>query len=348
MSLGPIMMDLAGHRIAPEERELLLHPLVGGVILFSRNFEDPDQLEDLVYDIHELRQPRLIVAVDHEGGRVQRFRKGFTRLPPVARLGELYDTDRAHALDMAEVSGWLMAAELRSLGVDISFAPVVDLGRGVSGVIGDRALHRKPETVSDLAHAYMRGMHMAGMSATIKHFPGHGAVRADSHLELPRDDRPFVDIEPEDMLPFERMIHFGAEAVMMAHVVYPQVDPLPASFSRHWIQDVLRRRMGFQGVVFSDDLSMEGAAVMGGYGDRARAALEAGNDMLPVCNHPEGVAAIIDDLGQYDDPAAHMRLVRMHGRGDLTPMTLFGSKEWRAAVRAVQSYDHGNSLELEV
>ena len=348
MSLGPIMMDLAGSDIRPDEREMLRHPLIGGVILFTRNYEDPEQLENLTEELHALRDPRLIVAVDHEGGRVQRFRKGFTRLPPVALLGALHDEKPAHAVDMAEVGGWLMAAELRALGVDMSFAPVVDLGRGVSGVIGDRAFHRNPETVAKLAHAYQRGMRMAGMAATLKHFPGHGGVRADSHLELPRDERGRADIELTDLIPFERLIHQGVEAVMTAHVVFPQVDALPATFSCVWIRDWLRGRLGFQGAIFGDDLSMQGAAALGGHADRARAALEAGCDMTPVCNHPEGVAEILDDLGAYEDPAGQLRLARMHGKGRMAPSRLWGSPEWRAAVRAVQSYDAVGSDELEV
>ena len=348
MSLGPIMMDLAGAGIRPEEREMLLHPLVGGVILFTRNYEDPDQLESLVMDLHALRDPHLIVAVDHEGGRVQRFRKGFTRLPPVALLGELYGRDPAHAEEMAEVSGWLMAMELRVLGVDMSFAPVADLGRGVSGVIGDRAFHRDPEVVAVLAHAYRRGMRMAGMAATVKHFPGHGGVKADSHLALPRDGRKSADIELADLVPFERLIHQGVEAIMTAHVAFPEVDALPVTFSRIWIRNWLRGRLGFEGVVFGDDLSMRAAAVVGGYADRACAALEAGCDMTPVCNHPEGVAEILDHIGGYADPASQLRLVRMHGKGQVSRDELWRSSEWRGAVRAVQSYDFAGSAELEV
>ncbi|MGB1110505.1 MAG: beta-N-acetylhexosaminidase, partial [Gammaproteobacteria bacterium] len=334
MSLGPLMVDLVGTELSPTEREMLMHPLVGGVILFTRNFADPDQVDDLVRDIHALRDPHLIVAVDQEGGRVQRFRKGFTRLPPVNTLGRLFDRDPDHALDMAEVTGWLMASELRAVGVDISFAPVVDLARGVSGVIGDRAFHHSPAVIDRIAQSYVRGMRMGGMAATLKHFPGHGSVPEDSHLVLPHDSRRLADMRLSDMLPFERMIHREVEAVMMAHVVYPDVDDQPASFSRVWIHDILRGELGFQGAVFSDDLSMGGAEVMGGPADRARAALEAGCDMLPICNHPEAAMAVIDDLRQYDNPASHMRLIRMHGRGNVNPGRLFGSREWRAAVKA--------------
>jgi beta-N-acetylhexosaminidase len=209
MTLGPLMLDVAGCELCAEDRELLQHPAVGGVILFTRNYESPQQVRALVDEIHALRDPRLLVAVDQEGGRVQRFRDGFTHLPPLACLGRIYDTDRPRAKHLARVTGWLMASELRAVGVDISFAPVLDLDYGVSTVIGNRALHRRPEIVAELAAAYQGGMHDAGMAATGKHFPGHGAVAADSHVDLPVDERRFEDIEQWDMVPFRRMIDAG-------------------------------------------------------------------------------------------------------------------------------------------
>ncbi len=342
------MIDLAATALSAEDRELLAHPLVGGVILFTRNYTDPAQLTALIADIHAVRQPRLLVAVDHEGGRVQRFRAGLTRLPAVALFGELYDHDPRRARQLAETGGWLMAVELRALGVDFSFAPVLDLNLGVSSVIGDRAFHRRPDVVAELAQAYMRGMQHAGMAATGKHFPGHGGVRADSHLELPIDTRRYEDILVEDLLPFERMIGNGLAAVMPAHVVYSQVDPLPAGFSPFWIGEVLRKRLGFQGVVFSDDLHMKAAGVAGDYVARAQAALQAGCDMVLVCNDHTGAVQILDGLTHDNDPVAQMRLARMHGRHPITRVTLQYDPAWEEAVKSLEGLDNAPWLELDV
>jgi beta-N-acetylhexosaminidase len=337
MSLGPVMIDVQGLALDAAERERLAHPLVGGVILFARNYAAPDQVEALISEIHALREPQLLVAVDHEGGRVQRFREGFTRLPAMARLGELYDDNRKRAKRLAESCGWLMARELRAVGVDFSFAPVLDLDRGISRVIGDRAFHANPQVVADIAHSLMIGMGRAGMAATGKHFPGHGGVEADSHLAVPVDERDFADIFAEDILPFERMIHFGLAAIMPAHVIYPRVDVQPAGFSRFWLQEVLRHRLEFQGVIFSDDLSMEGAKVAGGVVDRARAALAAGCDMVLVCNDPQAAEQVLDGLGPFDDPVSTLRLVRMHGRHPVSRAALARDEAYRQAVRMVQN-----------
>ena len=346
MGHGPVMLDLRGTEITPEERELLRHPATGGVILFARNYAAPDQLYRLVRSIHELRAPSLIVAVDQEGGRVQRFREGFTRLPPPGRYGQLYDADRARGLDTARLAGWLMAAELRACGVDLSFAPVLDLDRGVSSVIGDRAFHRDPEAVAELARAWVQGVHDAGMQAVGKHFPGHGGVAADSHCELPVDGRPLVDIELEDLVPFERLVGHGLGGIMPAHVVYRQADPRPAGYSAFWIRDVLRARLGFQGVVFSDDLTMAAAAVEGGYAERARAALEAGCDMILVCNAPEGAAAVLRALEGYADPVAQSRIAHVHARGGRDWPHLRADAQWRDAVRRLAQLDAPPDLEL--
>ncbi|CAK0781729.1 beta-N-acetylhexosaminidase [Gammaproteobacteria bacterium] len=348
MSLGPVMVDIEGTTLMAEDRELLRHPQVGGIILFSRNYTSPEQLQALLAEVHALRNPRLLVAVDHEGGRVQRFREGFTRLPAVARLGEIYDLDPRRALRLADLAGWLMAAELRAVGVDFSFAPVLDLGKGVSTVIGDRAFHATPQGVARLAQAYVTGMQRAGMAATGKHFPGHGAVAADSHLALPVDERSFDEIVAEDLYPFRTLIAHGLAGIMPAHVVYPQIDPAPAGFSRFWLQEVLRTRMGFQGVIFSDDLSMVGAEGVGGYGARAHAALEAGCDMVLVCNRRVGAVEVLHALEGYDRPLTHLRLVRMHGREGIDPIQLRRESAWRTAVVELTHAldDPGLSLDL--
>ena len=343
LPLGPIMMDLEGTELTAQEREVLRHPLIGGLILFARNYVDPQQLTALIRAVKALRDPQLIVAVDQEGGRVQRLRKGFTRLPAVAKLGVLYERDPDHALDMCEVSGWLMASELRAVGVDISFAPVCDLAHADSEVMAGRAFHALPESVSMLASAYARGMRMGGMPATAKHFPGHGGVAEDSHHVTPVDRRDYRALAQRDLKPFDHLIGQGIEAVMAAHVLFPAVDARPASMSRVWLRDILRGRLQFSGAVFSDDVSMGGAVAYGAYAERARMMLEAGCDMLPVCNHPEGVTQIIDELGGMDHTEAQSRLLAMRGRGAVTLETLFGSRQWRAAVLAVQAYGAGEA-----
>lgn len=346
MSLGPLMIDLAGVEMTAEEKEVLAHPLVGGVILFTRNYESPEQLMALTSEIHTIREPRLLVSVDHEGGRVQRFRKGFTELPPMRIFGELYDNDRKKARHLAEITGWIMASELLSTGVDFSFAPVLDVDVGVSSVIGDRSFHKSPEVVADLAHNFMIGMKKAGMAATGKHFPGHGHVEADSHVAIPVDEREYQDIYTEDILPFERMIHFGLAAIMPAHVIYPKIDSQPAGFSRIWVREVLRERLAFDGIIFSDDLSMEGAAVAGGFVERAEAALDAGCDMILVCNNPQAAQTVIDGLKVESNPVSQARLIRMHGKISSNLAHLFQTQQWKQAVRELDSFVRRDSLDL--
>ena len=348
MSLGPVMLDLKGVSISPEEREMLQHPLAGGIILFSRNYESPEQIAQLVEEVHQIRTPHLLVSVDHEGGRVQRFRDGFTHMPPAAKIGKVYHSDKKKAKQIAESCGWLMAIELRSVGVDFSFAPVLDVDRGISEVIGDRSFGDNPDMVADLAISYIRGMQKAGMASTGKHFPGHGAVQADSHIACPVDDRPFEDIYAEDIVPFERLIRNGLAGIMPAHVVYSAVDPSPAGFSSFWINQVLRNRLEFQGVIFSDDLSMEGASVAGDVVDRAKAALKAGCDMALVCNSPESAARVLDNLGEYDNPVSHIRFARMHGRHFVNRKQLLKEKEWKQAVAMVEDLQGGDTLEMDV
>lgn len=350
MGLGPVMLDIDGPTLTAEARRSLTHPRTGGVILFTRNFENVAQLSELTAEIHALRDPHLLIAVDHEGGRVQRFRDGFTRLPPAAALGRVYDRDRDQGLQLAERAGWLMAAELRAVGVDFSFAPVLDLAHGLSGVIGDRAFHRQPAAVIALAQAYVRGMRGAGMQAVGKHFPGHGGVREDSHLTLPVDAREFEEIEAHDLRPFAQLMDGTLAGIMPAHVQYSQVDPLPAGFSRFWLQTVLRERLSFSGAIFSDDLSMAGAEHVGGYAARAEAALSAGCDMLLVCNHPEGAAEMLEALETREpDPVAQVRLARMHGQGSAMGLSRLRSRpEWSAAVAVLSPLLTPSAAELNV
>jgi len=346
MLLGPVMIGLAGPGIDAEEREMLLHPLVGGVVLFTRNYESIEQLEHLVSELHELRDPHLLVAVDHEGGRVQRFRHDFTMLPAVGQLGHIFTQDPARACQLSQISGWLMAAELRGVGIDFSFAPVLDLDKRLSLVIGDRAFAGEPDVVVDLARSYVHGMHEAGMAATGKHFPGHGSVIADSHLDLPVDERRFQDIQFDDLLPFEHLLDSGIEAVMAAHVLYQQIDPDPAGFSTFWLQDVLRQRLGFQGLVFSDDLEMEGAGIAGSVPERATKALRAGCDVVLVCQSREAMAAVLDEVELGQNPASQLRMVRMHGRPAPNRVQLQADPRWRQVVRQVLDYDEPHTLDL--
>jgi len=320
---GPLMLDIVGLALSAEERERLAHPLVGGVILFARNYVDPEQIAALIIEIRAIKAP-LLIAVDQEGGRVQRFQNGLTRLPPAACYARESD------LTLAESAGWLMAAELLALGVDISFAPVLDVDRGISVIIGDRAFASDPSSVIEYAAAFQRGMRSAGMAATGKHFPGHGAVALDSHLTLPVDERSFTEIEACDIQPFRALIAQGLEGVMMAHVHYAQVDAAPASFSRFWIDTVLRGSVGFDGAVFSDDLSMTGAAEIGDYPERARRALAAGCDMILLCNRPEAVDEVLDILPNDATPARDRRLAAMQGQGNYADwQTLQHSCVWQ-------------------
>jgi len=346
MALGPLMVGISGLTLTETEREILRHPLIGAVILFTRNYADVEQLQALTAEIHALREPALLIAVDHEGGRVQRFRQGLTVLPPVRELGHIYDRDARHAKHLAQLLGWLMAAELRAVGIDLSFAPVLDLDRGNSEVIGNRAFHSEGEVIAELAHAYMIGMDIAGMMATGKHFPGHGTAVADSHHAVVVDDRSYADIEAEDLLPFERMVNYGLAAIMAAHVIYPQVDGQPAGFSRVWMQDVLRKRLRFQGVIFSDDLGMSGAATAGDILDRARAALEAGCDMVLVCNELAAVPLLLDRLGAVANPVSQLRLARMHGRGHVSQPQLRLEPAWQEALQAVAECSRPDEFKL--
>ncbi|WP_458734804.1 beta-N-acetylhexosaminidase [Zobellella taiwanensis] len=321
--MGPFILDLAGCELDAEERELLAHPAVGGVIFFSRNYHDRRQLTALVQAVRQVR-PGLLLTVDHEGGRVQRFREGFFPLPAPGRLAGL---DHPELPSLLEDAGWLMAAELLAHDIDLSFAPVLDLERG-SEVIGDRSFGTDPAQVIARAGAYIGGMKAAGMAAVAKHFPGHGSVRADSHKESPVDTRDYAEIEQADLVPFRELIKAGlVQGLMPAHVIYSRVDERPAGFSEFWLKRVLRERLGFGGLVFSDDLTMEGAAVAGDYPERARQALAAGCDLLLACNHRAGAVSIIDSL-PHD---LQRDLAPLRKRDNAGAAHLYGSRRWREA-----------------
>ena len=312
MPLGAVIADVEGLRLGAVDRTRLMHPQMGGVILFARHYESVAQLCALTAEIRALRGEDFIIAVDHEGGRVQRFREGFTAIPPMRRLGELWDKDEEGALRLAKDCGYVLASELRACGVNLSFTPVLDLDYGESGVIGDRAFHRDAAIVAALAAALQRGLSEGGLASCGKHFPGHGFIRADSHHEVPIDEREYAAIEAADMLPYKQLIAAGLSSVMPAHVIYPKVDAQPAGFSRKWITDILRGQYRFNGVIFSDDLSMEGAAVAGGYDARAEAALGAGCDMVLVCNDPVNADVVLDGLAERRTaPVAAARLAHL-------------------------------------
>jgi beta-N-acetylhexosaminidase len=309
---GPLVVDVAGHTLTSDEKKRLQHPLVGGVILFARNFENRAQLSALTRSIHRLRSPQLLIAVDHEGGRVQRFRTdGFAALPTMRRLGDRWMQDPLQAMRMATDVGYVLGVELRACEVDLSFTPVLDLDYGVSSVIGDRSFHRDPRVVAMLARALAQGLGLAGMAACGKHFPGHGAVKADSHHAIPRDPRSLKRILQEDAAPYQWLGDQVIASVMPAHVIFSKVDPKPAGFSAKWIQDILRKKLRYDGVVFSDDLTMEGAAVAGDILARAQAALQAGCDMALICNRPDLADDLLARLSHQSDTISLARIARL-------------------------------------
>ncbi len=337
-ALGPLMIDLAGPEITPADRRRLTHPATGGVILFARHFENRAQLAELVAEIRSLRRPHLLIAVDQEGGRVQRFRgDGFVTLPAMGRIGKLFVQDRQAGLEAARSLGWLMAVQLREVGVDLSFAPVLDLDRGISGVIGDRAFDERPEAVIALAVAWIGGMHDAGMAAVGKHYPGHGAVAADSHIAHPVDARSRAAIERADLRPFKALADRLIPGLMAAHVVYPEVDARPAGFSSVWIGEILRGEWGYEGAVFSDDLTMAAASVIGEIEQRVEQCLAAGVDMALICNHPELVDRVQKSLPLAPSAQREARLARMFGHGPVpSEKRLEHSPRFAEALRWVE------------
>ena len=331
--MGRLMFDIEGLTLNAEDKAMLAEPELGGLILFARNYQSVEQVASLVSSIRAIK-PHCLIAVDHEGGRVQRFKTSFTHLPAMAKLGALYDRDPEAALELAKECGWLMAAELRCVDVDFSFAPVLDRDYGISAVIGDRAFSSDPEVIIRLAQAFTDGMREAGMAATGKHFPGHGGVAADSHIDIPVDARDEVQLAEQDMAIFDALIKNKLEAIMPAHVIYSSVDPQPAGFSSYWLQEVLRQKLGFDGVIFSDDLSMEGATTAGTFAQRADAALSAGCDMVLVCNHRDGAKQVLAWLKKQGAPAStriQKRLRSMQAKPCATPSSL---AELQATPRA--------------
>ena len=314
LPLGPLMVDIAGTVLGADERVSLSQPAVGAVILFHRNFQDKAQLRNLIREIKSIRTPPLLVAVDQEGGRVQRFREGFFRLPAANQLGKMYDDHAGTGTQLARCAGFIMAAELVEVGVDFSFAPVLDCANPASHVIGTRGFHENPWDIAVLAGAFIAGMHSAGMKATGKHFPGHGSVVEDSHFTLPVDNRPLDDLRKRDLVPYAALSH-QLDGIMTAHIVFNAMDPNPATFSGFWLHRILRDELGFKGVVFSDDLSMKGADLGGDGFERTSRALQSGCDIVLICNDPETAHAV---AGKMKNPAtAHQnRLLPMYAAPD--------------------------------
>lgn len=327
MSIGPLMLDIEGLEVNARERDLLQNPLVGGIILFSRNYASPQQVAELTQSIREIANRDILIAVDHEGGRVQRFREGFTAVPAMGTILQEYP-EHEFAKRKAYQWGALIAIEVQAVGIDFSFAPVLDLNKNISQVIGDRAFSGKVDEVIELGHEFIRGMNDYGMAATAKHFPGHGSVEADSHIDIPVDERPREQIIGEDMRVFAELAN-DYQAVMPAHVIYPAFDQQPAGFSTVWLQDILRSQLGFDGVIFSDDLSMKGAEVVGGYYERAEAAIKAGCDMVLVCNHPKEGQELAEQFDFDCDPKSAERLLKMKGKALNNSLTkVQGSDQW--------------------
>lgn len=323
LPVGPIMIDITGTMLSPYDTEKIAHPNTGAIILFARNYVEPRQVAELCQQIKAARNGPILIAVDQEGGRVQRFQDGFTRLPPVAAFAE--------NPELSEEAGWLMATELLVLGVDFSFAPVLDIDCGVSQIIGNRSFSPDPELACQLASAFRKGMRSAGMAATGKHFPGHGAVALDSHLALPIDNRDLDSLYSKDILPFKQLINEGLEGIMPAHVVYPAIDELPAGFSTIWVTEILRKQLGFNGAVFSDDLSMEGAACVGDFNERGRLARQAGCDMILVCNNESAAEQVLESTPIEHSAIRDQRLLAMLGNSTLTTQELKNSSRWKTA-----------------
>jgi len=336
--MGPIMLDVQGTSLTGEDKNLLEHPLVGGVILFTRNYESPQQITSLTHDIRHAAGGEVLIAVDHEGGRVQRFREQFCKIPAMGELMYYTYDDIDKAKVLAKHCGALMAFEVQAVGIDISFAPVLDVN-GISDVIGDRAFHSQPEQVSQIAAAFIEGMNIAGMQATGKHFPGHGSVKEDSHLALPIDKRSATEISNFDLIPFKQLIAKNLLAALMpAHIIFPEIDDQAVGFSPLWLQKILREDIGFDGVIFSDDLSMEGAACIGGYIERAEAAQQAGCDMLLTCNDRAGAIEVIDKANIEIIKKSRCRLQKLLKTSQYTWQTRNENRLWQESKHYIDSF----------
>lgn len=327
LPIGSIMIDIADTTLSQYDKEKIAHPNTGAIILFARNYESPTQVTELTQQIKAARKGAILIAVDQEGGRVQRMQSGFTRLPPAAAY--------AQQPELTTDAGWLMAAEILSCGIDFSFAPVLDIDCGISKIIGNRSFSKDSEQACHLTSLYRKGMRSAGMAAIGKHFPGHGAVALDSHLALPVDERDFDSLFSKDILPFKQLISEGLEGIMPAHVVYPAVDELPAGFSSIWINEILRQQLGFNGAVFTDDLSMEGAACVGDFSERARLARHAGCDMALVCNNPTAAEQVLEATPIESNAIREQRLIAMLGKTDISQQALQNSLKWQTISQQI-------------
>jgi beta-N-acetylhexosaminidase len=337
--MGPIILDLVGLELSSEEREIIKHPQMGGIIFFQRNFESTSQLENLISQIHLHSKQHLLLTVDQEGGRVQRFQEGFTRLPALGLLGTRYGQNPDAAIQLAETHGWLLASELLAVGIDLSFAPVLDLNNNLNQVIGLRALHSDPAVVTKLGRAVITGMHRAGMCSVGKHFPGHGSVSADTHTHFTVDNRDYHTIETQDLIPFAELSS-DLDGIMASHIVYSQVDPLPCGFSPYWLQSILRKQLNFTGAIFTDDLSMKAVQQMGTISERIRLALQAGCDGLLVCNCRKDAILALENLERSPELSKFCNSQYLHKlfpRRTLTLPALQQTDAWRSAVNLLKS-----------
>lgn len=330
--MGPIILDLTGLELSIEEREILQHPQVGGIIFFSRNYESPQQLKDLVLQIRKYSMQRLLLTVDQEGGRVQRFLSGFTPLPSLGKIGSLYEENSEQASIFAEIHGWLMASELLVMGIDLSFAPLLDLNNNLNQVIGNRSFHANPNVVTKLARAYIQGIHKAGMRTVGKHFPGHGSVTSDTHTHFTIDTRNYKTIEATDLIPFTKL-SASLDAMMASHIVYNEVDPLPCGFSPFWLHTILKEKLKFSGAIFTDDLSMQAVQNMGSISERVQLALQAGCNGLLICNNRKDAISALDYLESMSNKVyADKYLQKLFPQRTLDSSTLRRTPAWRSAV----------------